>query len=79
MAYKVYIPQAVAREGEDYLLEKGYEIVRGDGISGEALKKGIADCDAMLLRTAKVDREVLEAGKHLKIVARHGAGYDNID
>ncbi|MCD7906668.1 MAG: hydroxyacid dehydrogenase [Clostridium sp.] len=79
MAHKVYIPQAVAREGEDYLLEKGYEIVRGDGISREGLKKCIADCDAMLLRTARVDREVLEAGTHLKIVARHGAGYDNID
>ncbi len=79
MAYKIYIPQAVAREGEDYLLDRGYEIVRGDGTLKEELKRGIADCDAMLLRTAKVDREVLEAGTRLKIVARHGAGYDNID
>ena len=33
----------------------------------------------MILRTAKMDEEVLEDGKKLRIVARHGAGYDNLD
>lgn len=33
----------------------------------------------MIQRTAKVDKEILEAGKNLKIIARHGAGYDNLD
>ena len=33
----------------------------------------------MIQRTVKVDKEILEAGKNLKIIARHGAGYDNLD
>lgn len=77
---KVFIPQPVAEEGESYLKDQGYLIVRGSGKSDkESLKRDIADCDAMLLRSWKIDREILEAGKKLKVVARHGAGYDNID
>lgn len=77
---KVFIPQPVSRKGERYLEEKGYLIVRGSGMfDKESLKADIADCDAMLLRTLKIDREILKAGKKLKIVARHGAGYDNLD
>lgn len=80
MAGKVFIPQPVAREGERYLEERGYQIVRGCGKTDkESLKKDIAECDAMLLRTLRIDREVLSAAKRLKVVARHGAGYDNLD
>ena len=55
----VFIPQAVSREGERYLEEKGYRIVRGSGaFDRESLKSDIADCDAMLLRTLRIDREI---------------------
>ena len=37
------------------------------------------DADAMIIRSDKVDAEVLDAAKQLKIVVRAGAGYDNID
>jgi D-3-phosphoglycerate dehydrogenase len=76
---KVYVPQAVAHEGTDFLKEKGYEVVAGTGTDLETMKNEIADCDAMLIRTAKCPAELLEAGKKLQIVARHGVGYDNID
>ena len=80
MKQKIYIPQPIAAAGEDYLIEKGYEIVRGSGKTDkESIKNDIAVCDAMIQRTAKVDKEILDAGKNLKIIARHGAGYDNLD
>ena len=80
MKQKIYIPQPIAAAGEDYLIEKGYEIVRGSKKTDkESIKNDIAACDAMIQRTVKVDREILKAGKNLKIVARHGAGYDNLD
>lgn len=80
MKNKIYIPQPIAEAGEEYLRSKGYEIFRGSGrLEKEAMKEDVRDCEAMILRTAKVDREILEAGKKLKIVARHGAGYDNLD
>ena len=79
MAYRVLIPQDIAAEGKKYLLERGYEIKMGSGVTEEDLIRDVADCDAILLRTAQITREVLKAAKNLKIVARHGAGYNNVD
>ncbi len=80
MTNKIFIPQPIAIEGEKFLISKGYSIFRGSGNTDkESLKKDIEDADAFILRTIKVDKEILEAGLRLKVVARHGAGYDNLD
>ncbi len=76
---KVFIPQACAKEGVDYLLQQGYEVEAGSDSSTRAMMEGVAECDAMLLRTAPCPETVLAAGRKLKVVARHGVGYDNID
>lgn len=39
----------------------------------------VADVDAMIVRSDKVTEAVLDAAKNLKIVARAGAGFDNVD
>ena len=46
--------------------------------SPEQLLKAVADADALIVRSDKVTREVVNAAKNLKIVVRAGAGYDNI-
>jgi len=43
------------------------------------LLEAVKDADALIIRSDKVDAEVLDAAKQLKIVVRAGAGYDNID
>lgn len=43
------------------------------------LLTAVADADALIIRSDKVDAEVLDAAKQLKIVVRAGAGYDNVD
>ena len=43
------------------------------------LLEAVKDADAMIIRSDKVDAEVLDAAKQLKIVVRAGAGYDNIE
>ena len=43
------------------------------------LLEAVADADAMIIRSDKVDNEVFDAAKNLKIVVRAGAGYDNVD
>jgi len=45
----------------------------------QQLLDAVADADALIIRSDKVDAEVLAAAKNLKIVVRAGAGYDNID
>jgi D-3-phosphoglycerate dehydrogenase len=79
MAYQVLLPQDVAQPGKDYLRDRGYEIKMGSGLTVEAIAADVVDCDAILARTAPFPAKVLEAGKRLKVISRHGVGYDNID
>ncbi len=79
MAYRVLIPQDIAEEGKAFLRERGYEIWLGNGFTESDLIRDVEDCDAVLLRTAELTRPVMEAGRKLKIIARHGAGYNNVD
>ena len=60
--------------------EAGYEVeVLVKYPDQSDLVGAVADVDALIIRSDKVDREVLEAAKNLKIVVRAGAGYDNVD
>jgi D-3-phosphoglycerate dehydrogenase len=79
VAHRVLIPQDVSEEGKEYLRQHGCEVIMGSGITVDALKKDIADCDALLARTEIIPAEVLEAAPRLKVVGRHGVGVDNID
>ena len=45
----------------------------------QQLLDAVKDADAMIIRSDKVDAEVLDAAKQLKVVVRAGAGFDNID
>jgi D-3-phosphoglycerate dehydrogenase len=79
MAYTVLIPQDIVEEGKKYLTDRGYTIKMGSGVTVERIIADVADCDAILARTAPFPKEVMEAGKKLKVIARHGVGCDNID
>ncbi|HWP51147.1 MAG TPA: hydroxyacid dehydrogenase [Clostridia bacterium] len=79
MAYKVLIPEVVAEDGIRYLKELGYEVKRGRGTDKMLLLEDICDCDAVIVRVAVIDREIMEKSPRLKVIAKHGAGYDNID
>ncbi len=66
------IKPVIARAGYTlHLLEK-YE-------DKQQLINAATNVDAMIVRSDKVDAEVLNAAKNLKIVVRAGAGYDNVD
>lgn len=61
-------------EGVDYelvLLEKYTD--------KQQLLDAVADVDAMIVRSDVIDKEVIQAGKNLKIIVRAGAGCDSID
>lgn len=58
----------------------GFELVLLEGYtSPDDFIKAVADVDAVIIRSDKATKEVIEAGKNLKIIVRAGAGYDNID
>ena len=71
----------VAVDGIRQVVEKaGYQLVLLEKYTAQSdFVNAVADVDAVIIRSDKADKEVIEAGKNLKIVVRAGAGYDNID
>lgn len=64
------------------------EIVEGAGYEFALLEKytdraqlleAVRDVDALIVRSDKVTKEVVDAARNLKIVVRAGAGFDNVD
>ena len=76
---KPFAPAAV--EGIKKELEgAGHQVVLLEKYGSEAeLLSAVSDADAMIVRSDKVTKDVLDAAKNLKIVVRAGAGYDSID
>lgn len=76
---KPFAPVAV--EGIREVLDgKGHELVLLEKYTyKKQLLDAVADVAALIVRSDKVDAEVLDAAKNLQIVVRAGAGYDNID
>ncbi|MBQ7572180.1 MAG: 3-phosphoglycerate dehydrogenase [Bacteroidaceae bacterium] len=71
----------VAVDGIREVTDKaGYELALLEKYTEKAqLLDAVKDADALIVRSDKVDREVVEAAKQLKIVVRAGAGFDNLD
>lgn len=76
---KPFAPVAV--QGIREIVEaQGYELVLLEKYtSQDELIAAVADVDAMIIRSDKATKEVIEAAKKLKVIVRAGAGYDNID
>ena len=72
---------AVAVDGMRKVIEDaGAELVLLEKYTAKSdLLEAVADVDALIIRSDKVDAEVPDAARNLKIVVRAGAGYDNID
>ena len=67
--------------------QDGWEIFKGNNLESfeilnfeeNSLKKELSEVDAILLRTARLSNDVISCCKKLKIVSRHGVGYDNVN
>ena len=72
---------ATAVQGIREVIEAaGYELALLEKYTQKSeLLEAVGDADALIVRSDKVDAEVLEAAKNLKIVVRAGAGFDNLD
>lgn len=78
---KVLVSDKLAQEGLDILKKaKGIRVDMQTGLAPGELKKIIGDYHGLIVRSGtKVTKEIIEAGKKLKIIGRAGAGLDNVD
>src|SRR5437588_151066 len=73
----------------DTLADSGLEILRAasdvdldyrPGLKGEELLRAVTESDALITRSGTaVTRELVNAGKRLRIIGRAGVGLDNVD
>jgi D-3-phosphoglycerate dehydrogenase len=76
---KVLITDGISPEGAKILKDAEFDVTQ-QKLTPEELIARIGDYDAILVRSAtKVTKEVIEAGKKLRVIARGGVGLDNID
>ena len=66
-------------DGINILKNNEYEVVNITDFSNENLLKQLKDVDGIGLRTAQLNKQILSSCNSLKIISRHGVGYDNID
>ena len=77
---KILIIQKVHDKGMELINNHpNFDVEVTDDVTVENLKSKIKDCDGASIRIAKLPGEVIEEAKNLKIISRHGVGYDNID
>jgi len=77
---KILIIQPIHEAGIKLLMDNSnyeYEIL--ENLEAQDIKSKISNCDAISIRTAKLSGELINCSKNLKIISRHGVGYDNID
>lgn len=78
---KILVSDPLGKGGMDILRnEKGLQVDEKVGLKPEELKQIIGEYDAILIRSAtKVTKEIIEAGKKLRVIGRAGVGVDNVD
>ena len=77
---KILIIEEIHKSGVELLKKRddfSYEFV--NNIEKKFLKNKLKDCDAVTLKVFKFDSELIESANNLKVISRHGVGYDNVD
>lgn len=75
---KPFAPAAV-KAIENAINAAGAELALVERGTREDLLKAVADADGLIVRSDKIDGEVMDHAKNLRVIVRAGAGYDNID
>ena len=75
---KPFAPAAV-KAIENTVNASGNEIEVVEGGTRADLLEAVKDAEGLIVRSDKIDGEVMDAAPKLKVIVRGGAGYDNID
>ena len=76
---KVAVLGKVDQKGLSFLKENEFKFIEIENFETQNLKEQLKDVDGILLRTTRLDKEILQHCNNLKIISRHGVGYDNVD
>jgi D-3-phosphoglycerate dehydrogenase len=78
---KVIVVEHIDESGIKILEESNLaEVIYYDGLkSQETYLKDLKSAHALLMRITELNGEMIRSAEHLKIISKHGVGFDNID
>ena len=77
---RILVCDPVHEEGIEKLKQAGFEVDVNPTITPEQLTKIVSNYDVLIVRSrTKVTKEIIEAGRRLRVIGRAGAGLDNIN
>lgn len=81
MPWKILLPQEIMSEGRKLLEDAGHTLIAGRGFETADVLADMKEYqpDAMIVRITPITREVIESNPNLKVIVRHGAGFDDLD
>ena len=81
MGYKVLTLKHMDEAGHKYLAEHGVEVITSQYDDEEGFLKEITEnqVDAIYCRVDKITHAMMDASANLKVIAKQGAGLDNMD
>ncbi len=75
---RVFIPHPIHPDGV-VRLTPGFEVEAPGKQSDEESRRSFAVADAVIVRNVAIDAALMDCCPRLKVIAKHGAGVDNID
>lgn len=79
MTKKVIVPDKLSEDGKKVLTDHGFQLIEVPGTTPENILKYGKDADGMILFVDQIGESVISQMPNLKIIARHGVGYENVD
>ena len=76
---KIGIVQEIHPKGYDVLKRNNLDYFVINNTEESHLIEKLSDVDGIIVRTADINKKILSKAKNLKILSRHGVGYDNVD
>ena len=78
--HRILVADSINEEGVKMFLDEGFTVDVQTEITRDQLKAVIKNYEAVIVRgRTRIDGEIMENGKKLKVIGRAGAGLDNID
>lgn len=75
---KIFLTEHIHDDAVAYLKEH-FEVVQGTSTEASEIIRQAQGCAGILIRSAKITAEIMDAIPTLKVIAKHGMGVDNID
>ncbi|MFH1586685.1 MAG: hydroxyacid dehydrogenase [Candidatus Diapherotrites archaeon] len=77
---RILLTDSMEKKDIELLRKEGFDVVERKNLSEAEISEEVKGFNAIITRnTTPVTRKILESGNRLKLVARAGVGFDNID